>query len=148
MLGFLYDDGKTVRPINRHDVPVAQFPRRRIAATNSSDYTGNPADPMMCLQSQLTRTDMQGNVWGPNQRITLKVAIQCGMINGAYAASEEDLKGSIQPGQLADLVVLHDPFQTDRPNCSRFRWSEPWSAEAGNMSPDREWERSSATGRT
>jgi hypothetical protein len=57
---------------------------------------------------------MKGNVWGANQRITLQEAIRCGTVNGAYAAFEEDLKGSIQPGQLADLVVLaQDPFKTD-----------------------------------
>lgn len=51
---------------------------------------------------------------GLNQRITLQEAIRCGTINGAYAAFEEDLKGSIQPGQLADLIVLaQDPFKTD-----------------------------------
>ena len=57
---------------------------------------------------------MKGNVWGANQRITLPEAIRCGTVNGAYAAFEEDLKGSIQPGQLADLVVLaQDPFKAD-----------------------------------
>jgi hypothetical protein len=82
--------------------------------TDSSDYTASPSHPMMWLQSQLTRTDIQGNVWGANQRITLPEAIRCGTVNGAYAAFEEGLKGSIQPGQLADLVVLsQDPFKTD-----------------------------------
>jgi predicted amidohydrolase YtcJ len=57
---------------------------------------------------------MKGNVWGANQKITLEEAIRCGTLNGAYAAFEEDLKGSIQPGQLADLVVLaQDPFKKD-----------------------------------
>lgn len=69
---------------------------------------------MMWLYSQLTRTDMKGNVWGPNQRITLPEAIGCGTVNGADAAFEEDLKGSICPGALADLVVLdRDPVKTD-----------------------------------
>ena len=68
----------------------------------------------MWLQSQLTRTDMKGNVWGPNQNVTLPEAIHCGTANGAYAAFEERIKGSIQPGQLADLVVLaQDPFKTE-----------------------------------
>src|SRR5207247_10267653 len=80
--------------------------------TDSSEYTASPSDPMMWLQSQLTRTDMNGNVWGTNQRITRPEAIRCGAVNGAYAAFEDQLKGSIQPGQLADLVVLtQDPFK-------------------------------------
>jgi predicted amidohydrolase YtcJ len=69
---------------------------------------------MMWLQSQLTRKDMHGNLWGANQRITVEEAIRCGTVNGAYAAYEENLKGSIKPGQLADLVVLaQDPFNTE-----------------------------------
>ncbi len=81
---------------------------------DSSDYTASPFDPMMWLQSQLTRTDFKGAVWGANQRITLEEAIYCGTVNGAHAAFEEHLKGSIQPGQLADLIVLdQDPFKTE-----------------------------------
>jgi predicted amidohydrolase YtcJ len=80
----------------------------------SSDYTASPFDPMMWLQSEVTRTDPKGNVWGGNQRITLEEAIRCNTINGAYASYEEHLKGSIEPGKLADLVVLgRDPFRED-----------------------------------
>ncbi|HTW78352.1 MAG TPA: amidohydrolase [Terracidiphilus sp.] len=94
--------------------PMRSFLDAGLRPTDSSDYTASPADPMMWLQSQLTRTDMRGNVWGANQRITLQEAIFCGAVNGAYAAFEEHLKGRIQAGQLADLVVLaQDPFKTD-----------------------------------
>ena len=94
--------------------PMRSFLDAGLRPTDSSDYTASPADPMMWLQSQLTRTDMKGNVWGPNQRINLPEAIRCGTVNGAYAALEERIKGSIQPGQLADLVVLaQDPFKTE-----------------------------------
>ena len=69
---------------------------------------------MMWLQSQVTRTDPKGNVWGANQRITVAEAIRCGTINGAYASYEEHLKGSIGPGKLADLVVLgRDPHKEE-----------------------------------
>jgi hypothetical protein len=92
--------------------PMRSFLDAGLRPTDSSDYTASPSHPMMWLQSQLTRTDIQGKVWGANQRITLPEAIRCGTINGAYAAFEEDRKGSIQPGQFADLVVLsQDPFK-------------------------------------
>ena len=97
-----------------HMFPIRSFLDAGLRPTDSSDYTASPSDPMMWLQSQLTRTDMNGNVWGTNQRITLPEAIRCGAVNGAYAAFEEQLKGSIQPAQLADLVVLtQDPFKVD-----------------------------------
>jgi predicted amidohydrolase YtcJ len=67
---------------------------------------------MMALQSEVTRTDMEGHVWGANQRISVEEAILVGTMNGAYASFEENLKGSIEPGKLADLVVLgRDPFK-------------------------------------
>ena len=96
----------------QHMFPMRNFLDAGLRPTDSSDYTASPSHPMMWLQSQLTRTDIQGNVWGANQRITLPEAIRCGTVNGAYAAFEEGIKGSIQPGQLADLVVLsQDPFK-------------------------------------
>src|SRR5271170_4759893 len=88
---------------------------------DSSDYTASPSDPMMWLRSQVTRTDMKGNVWGANQKLTLEEAIRCGTINGAHATFEEKKKGSIEPGKLADLVVLaDDPFKTEPLNLHKI----------------------------
>jgi len=82
-----------------------------IRPTQASDYTASPFEPMMALQSQVTRTDTKGNVWGANQRISIQEAIRVGTLNGAYATFEESSKGSIAPGRLADLVVLgRDPL--------------------------------------
>ncbi len=85
-----------------------------IRPTQASDYPPGPFEPMMALQSEVTRTDYKGNVWGPKQKITIEEAIRVGTINGAYASYEEKQKGSIAPGKLADLVVLgRDPFKED-----------------------------------
>jgi len=47
----------------------------------------------------------------PSQRLTVEEALRCYTLGGAYASFEEDLKGSLAPGKLADLVVLSaDPF--------------------------------------
>jgi predicted amidohydrolase YtcJ len=82
--------------------------------TQASDYPPGEFPPMMALQSEVTRRDMKGHVWGANQRITLEEAIKVGTINGAYASFEKNLKGSIEAGKLADLVVLdRDPFKED-----------------------------------
>ena len=83
-----------------------------IRATQASDYPPGEFIPMMALQSEVTRTDTKGNVWGPKQKITIEEAIRVGTINGAYASYEERLKGSIEAGKLADLVVLgRDPMK-------------------------------------
>jgi predicted amidohydrolase YtcJ len=85
-----------------------------IRAPSSSDYTASPSDPMMWLQSQVTRTDYQGHVWGANQKITLQEAVRAGTLYGAGASFEENLKGSLEPGKLADLVVWdQDIFKID-----------------------------------
>jgi len=83
-----------------------------IRPTQASDYPPGPFEPMMALQSEVTRTDIKGNVWGPKQRITIEEAIRVGTMNGAYASYEEGIKGSIEVGKLADLVVLgRDPLR-------------------------------------
>ena len=87
-----------------HGIPVAP----------ASDYVPGPFEPLMAIQSMVTRTDMRGRVWGPNQRITVGEALRICTRNGAYASFEEDLKGSITPGKLADFVILaEDPHDAD-----------------------------------
>jgi predicted amidohydrolase YtcJ len=51
---------------------------------------------------------------GANQRISVDDAIRVNTVNGAYASKEEESKGSIAPGKLADFVVLaEDPHTID-----------------------------------
>ena len=67
---------------------------------------------MMALQSEVTRTDIKGNVWGAKQKVTVEEAIRVGTLHGAYASYEENLKGSLEVGKVADLVVLgRDPMK-------------------------------------
>jgi predicted amidohydrolase YtcJ len=85
-----------------------------IRPTMSSDYPPGPFEPMMFLQSAVTRTDIDGNVWGPRQRVSIDEALRIGTIHGAWASFEEKLKGSIEAGKLADLVVLgRDPLESN-----------------------------------
>ena len=93
---------------------VRSFLDAGINVTQTSDYPPGPFEPMMALQSSVTRTDMNGTTWGPSQKITVEEAIKVGTINGAYASYEEDIKGSLEEGKLADLVVLdEDPRKVD-----------------------------------
>jgi predicted amidohydrolase YtcJ len=95
-----------------HLFALRSFLDAGIRPTQASDYPPGEFIPMMALQSEVTRTDTKGNVWGPKQKITVEEAIRVGTINGAHASYEENLKGSIEAGKLADLVVLgRDPLK-------------------------------------
>jgi predicted amidohydrolase YtcJ len=85
-----------------------------IPVTLGSDYLPGPFEPLMGIQSMVTRTDMQGRVWGANQRISVSEALRIGTINGARASYEEDVLGSITAGKLADFVILaEDPHEVE-----------------------------------
>jgi predicted amidohydrolase YtcJ len=93
---------------------VRSFLDAGIRVTQASDYPPGPFEPMMALRSEVTRTDSHGNVWGARQRVTVEEALRVGTLNGAYASFEEDRKGSITAGKLADLVVLgQDPLKVN-----------------------------------
>jgi predicted amidohydrolase YtcJ len=85
-----------------------------IPVAPASDYTPGPYEPMMAIQSMVTRKDPQGNVWGASQKISVSEAMQVCTMNGAYASFEEQLKGSLTPGKLADITILGaDPHSVD-----------------------------------
>jgi predicted amidohydrolase YtcJ len=71
-----------------------------------SDFSPGPFDPRMAIQGMVTRTGWDGKTWGANQKISLEEAIRVNTLNGAYNSHEENIKGSITAGKLADYVVL------------------------------------------
>jgi len=85
-----------------------------IKVAPASDFTPGPFEPMMAIQSMVTRKDTQGRVWGGSQRVSVDEAMRICTMHGAYASFEEDIKGSLTPGKLADLVLLEkDPHDVD-----------------------------------
>ena len=83
-----------------------------IPVPGASDYSPGPFEPMMALQSMVTRRDYAGRVWGAEQRVTIDEAMRIATVHGGYASHEERDKGSISVGKLADFVVLErDPYQ-------------------------------------
>lgn len=74
--------------------------------TSAAEY---PINPMLGLYAAVTRQTVSGEPadgWFPAERISLEAALEAYTINGAYSTYEEDIKGSIRAGKLADLVVL------------------------------------------
>jgi len=113
---YVYYHGEKMRYYGQerlnHMFALRSFLDAGIRPTQASDYPPGEFIPMMALQSEVTRTDMKGNVWGAKQKITVEEAIRVGTLNGAYASYEENLKGSIEAGKVADLVVLgRDPLK-------------------------------------
>ncbi|MAG69518.1 MAG: amidohydrolase [Vicinamibacterales bacterium] len=85
-----------------------------IPVAPASDYVPGPYEPMMAIQSMVTRKDLEGRTWGASQRISVDEALRICTMNGAYASFEEDVKGSITAGKLADFVILgQDPHDVD-----------------------------------
>ncbi len=84
--------------------------------TNASRYYLNP---MLGLYAAVTRKTLSGQPeggWFPQEKITIEDAIQAYTLNTAYAAFEEDIKGTISVGKLADFVVLSDNLLTMDPD--------------------------------
>lgn len=72
------------------------------------------ADPLFGIWCAVNRKTRAGLLLGPQERITPMEGIRAYTINGAYASFEENLKGSIEPGKLADFVVLEEnPCEVD-----------------------------------
>jgi predicted amidohydrolase YtcJ len=85
-----------------------------IPVAPASDHAPGPYEPLMAIQSMVTRKDYTGQVWGSSQRITVDEALKVCTVNGAYASFEENEKGTITAGKLADFVILaEDPHDVD-----------------------------------
>lgn len=76
-----------------------------------SDWPVAPMQPLMGIYAAVTRRTLDGKHpggWIPEQKIGVAEAVRAFTAGSAYAGFEEGIKGSIEPGKLADLVVLSD----------------------------------------
>jgi predicted amidohydrolase YtcJ len=79
-----------------------------IIAAGSSDCPITFSNPLLNIHLAVNRETQKGQIINPDERITTKQALRIFTANGAYASFDEDIKGSIQVGKLADLVVLSE----------------------------------------
>ena len=80
-----------------------------VAIANGSDFPVEEADPLRGFYAAITRQDSAGNPPGgflPKEKLTREEALRSWTFGGAYAAFEEKDKGTLEPGKLADFVVL------------------------------------------
>jgi predicted amidohydrolase YtcJ len=88
-----------------------RFLKLGIHMPNGSDFPVESPNPLLGLYAAITRQDRDGNPpggWIPDERLTPEQALRSWTVEGAYAAFEEDRKGRLKPGMLADFVVLSD----------------------------------------
>jgi predicted amidohydrolase YtcJ len=90
----------------RH-TPYKTFLDAGIVMASGSDYPNNSPDPWIGIYQMVTRQhQISGDVYGPEQRVSLHEALKTFTINGAYLTFDDDIRGSLETGKLADLVVL------------------------------------------
>ena len=96
-----------------HNNPLRSPMEHGVTVAISSDIL--PIGPMVGLYAAVTRKGMSGQVYGPDEIITIEEAIRAYTLTGAYLNFEEDVKGSLEPGKFADMIVLSDDVLTIDP---------------------------------
>ena len=79
---------------------------------NGTDAPVEDIDPIPCFYATVTRKMKDGKAFFPEQRLSREEALRTYTINGAYAAFQEDIVGSLKPGKLADITVLSKDILT------------------------------------
>jgi len=89
-----------------------------VPVANGSDFPVEEPNPLWGFYAAVTRQDRAGQPeggWQPDQRMTREEALKSWTLAGASAAFEESKKGSLEPGKLADLVMLSADIMTIPP---------------------------------
>jgi len=90
----------------RH-TPYKTFLDAGILMASGSDYPNNSPDPWIGMYAMRTRKhQISSEVYGPEQCISLLEALKTFTINGAYLTYDDDVRGSVETGKLADLIVI------------------------------------------
>lgn len=84
-----------------------------------TDWPVEPLDPMRGIYSAVTRKNIESGLpetgWFPDQRLSVKEAIDCYTKGSAFGEFQEGEKGSISPGKLADMIILSNNIFTIKP---------------------------------
>jgi predicted amidohydrolase YtcJ len=81
----------------------------------SSDRPVISGAPLLGIHSAVNQKTRTGQDYAPQEKITPEETLRCYTINGAYASFEEKIKGSIEVGKLADLVILGEDVTRVQP---------------------------------
>ncbi|MEO5702050.1 MAG: amidohydrolase [Casimicrobiaceae bacterium] len=92
--------------------PMATFLREGFLVASGTDSPVIPYSPFWALYHFVTRDTISDGVYGPHERISRQDALRTYTINNARLTFESDIKGSLEPGKLADLVILSADYLT------------------------------------
>jgi predicted amidohydrolase YtcJ len=92
--------------------PMRAYIDAGIPVSTGTDSAVVPYPPFWTLYHFITRNTISGGVMGADQRISREEALRAATMGNAYLTFEEEIKGSIEEGKLADLVVLSDNILT------------------------------------
>lgn len=88
--------------------PVKMYLDAGLPVSSGTDAPVVPYPPLWTMYHFVTRDTITGGVLGADQRISREQAIRLATINNAWLMMEENDKGSLEPGKLADLIVLNE----------------------------------------
>jgi len=86
-----------------------------VTVAGSSDAPVTDHRPLFGIEQALLRATMDGSTGGEQECVSLNEAIRMYTIKAAYASFDEQLKGSLEPGKLADLIVLDGKLSDAQP---------------------------------
>jgi predicted amidohydrolase YtcJ len=86
--------------------PAASALKRDMVYTQHHDAPVALPNSIMILAAQVNRTTRSDQILGPDQRVSVMDALKSITINAAYQHFEESRKGSLEPGKVADFVIL------------------------------------------
>ena len=115
---FMYFSGDTWYRLFGEDrlqmsLPVKTASDMGIPVALGSDYPCSPdTRPQLTLWSAVMRQTMTGRVIGPQERVDIRQALRLHTMGSAYAAHEENVRGSIEVGKRGDLVVWSEDMYT------------------------------------
>ena len=116
------DDGRWAESYIGHDrasrtYAFRTFLNHGVHLAFGTDWDVAPLNPLSTIYAAVTRATLDGknpNGWFPEQKLTVAEAVEAYTMGSAYAEFQENVKGSITPGKLADMVVLSgDIFSID-----------------------------------
>ena len=83
-----------------------------------SDWPVAPASPLYGMYAAITRQTLDNKNlggWVPEQKVNIEQALTAYTQNGAYSSFDENIKGTLEPGKLADFVILSENLLTIKP---------------------------------